>query len=63
MKEAALIAKETSLEDRVLILSDLKDLSEENGQLDAEIVQLIEERAMHEHDLSSYQSVLADSGF
>ena len=62
-KEATLIAKETSIEDRVLVLSDLKDLSEENGQLDAEIVQLIEDRAMHEHALSSYQSVLADSGF
>ena len=62
-KEVALIAKETSTEDRIMILADLKDLSEENGQLDAEIVHLIEERAMHEHALASYEAVLADSGY
>ena len=62
-KEVALIAKETSTEDRIMILADLKDLSEENGHLDAEIVHLIEERAMHEHALASYEAVLADSGY
>ena len=50
-------------EDRILILADLKDLSEENGQLEAEIVRLVEERAYNEQALASYEAVLADSGF
>lgn len=63
VKEAALIAEETTTEDRVLILADLKDLAEENGQLEAEIVQLIEDRAVHKRELASYEAMLADSGY
>lgn len=61
--EAALIARETSVEDRVLLLADLKDLSERTGQLEAEIVDLVEERAISEQRLQSYETILADSGF
>jgi len=61
--EVALIAKETTVQDRVLLLADLKDISERIGQLEAEIVDLVEERAMHEQQLASYQSVLADTGY
>lgn len=61
--QAALIASETTPQDRILLLADLKELSEEQGRLEAEIVDLIEERADHEHDLQSYEAVLADSGY
>lgn len=61
--EAQLIAAETSPQDRLLALADLKDLSEEAGRLDAEIVGLIEERVDHERALESYEALLADSGY
>ncbi len=62
-KQAELIADETTVQDRVLLLSDLKELSERKGQLEAEIVDLIEDRAHHEAELASYESMLADSGY
>lgn len=62
-KEAALIAGDTSTEDRVLILADIKDISERTGELETEIYALIEDRAVLEQDLASYQAVLADSGY
>ncbi len=61
--EAELIAKETTVQDRVLLLADLKDMSERIGQLEAEIVDLIEERAISEQQLAQYQAVLANSGY
>jgi hypothetical protein len=61
--ESVLIAKETTMQDRVLLLADLKDMSERIGQLEAEIVDLIEERAISEQQLASYQAVLADTGY
>jgi hypothetical protein len=62
-KEAALIAKETTTQDRVLLLADLKELSESNGQLEAETYELIEDRAMYEQQLQSYEATLANSGY
>lgn len=61
--ESVLIAKETTMQDRVLLLADLKDMSERIGQLEAEIVDLVEERAISEQQLASYQAVLADTGY
>jgi len=61
--EAQLIGAETTIENRVLLLSDLKELSERSGQLDAEIAELIEERAISEQQLAAYQAVIADAGF
>lgn len=63
VNEAALIAGETSVEDRVLILADIKDISERTGEIETEIYALIEDRAVYEQQLASYQAVLADSGF
>ena len=62
-KEAALIADETTVQDRVLILADLKELSERKGQLEAEILDLVEDRVLHEQQLASYEAMLADSGY
>lgn len=61
--EASLISPETTMENRVLLLADLKEYSERTGQLEAEIDGLIEERAIHEQQLAAYQAMLADSGF
>lgn len=62
-KEAQLIAVETSVQDRILIVGDLRELNERTGQLEAEIVGLVEERAFHEQQLSEYEQVLADTGY
>jgi hypothetical protein len=61
-KEAELIDKETATEDRILLLADLKDLSERTGQLESEIYLLIDERARYSEQLESYQAGLADTG-
>jgi hypothetical protein len=61
--EAALIDRDTSTEDRILLLADLKDLSERTGQLESEIYLLIDDRARHEEQLASYQAALANSGY
>ena len=61
--EALLIGADTTIEDRVLLLADLKELSERTGQLEAEIAELIEERAIFEQQLTAYQAVIADAGF
>ena len=62
-KQAALIAAETSVEDRVLILGELKRISEEQGELEAEIEQLVDERARHETALAEYESTMAGYGY
>ncbi len=58
-KEAALISVDTAMEDRVLILADLKRLAEEQGELEAEIDVLIAERADHEAALAEYETTVA----
>lgn len=62
-KEAQLIARETLVEDRILILADLKELAERTGQIEAEIEQLVDERARHEQELQSYETMLASAGY
>jgi hypothetical protein len=62
-KGVALVAPDTPTEDRIRIVADLKNLAETNGQLEAEIDQLIHDRAGHEHELESYEAILADSGY
>ena len=61
--EADLIATETTVQDRILLLADLKDLAERSGQLDAEIAGLVEDRAAFRQQLASYEAVLADTGY
>lgn len=62
-KEAALISSETTTEDRILLLADLKELSERKGHLEAEIVDLYEQRARHQVELDNYQVAAADFGY
>lgn len=62
-KEALLIAEETTIQDRVLLLADLKELSERTGELEAEIEVLIQERSAHEYELADYESTVSAYGF
>ncbi|MGB5721025.1 MAG: DUF2799 domain-containing protein [Woeseiaceae bacterium] len=63
LKEAALISDETTTEERVLLLVDLKDHSERTGQLEAEIQDLYEQRAYSQAELDNYQVALLDYGY
>lgn len=62
-KELALISDETSAEQRVLLLSDLKELSERKGELEEEIRNLYDDRARYRVDLENYQLIVADMGY
>jgi len=62
-KEAAVIAEDTTTENRVLYLADLKRLSERTGELDAEIEQLIYDRARYANELDNYQRTVAAYGY
>jgi hypothetical protein len=59
--QAALIASDTSVQDRVMLIAELKDLSERKGELESEIDVLISELANHERDLTAYESTLASN--
>ena len=61
--EARIISPETTNEDRVLLLVDLKELSERTGELEAEIDMLVADRARHEQDLSHYEQTVAAHGY
>ena len=62
-KEAALIDSETTMEERILLLADLKELSERTGKLEAEIQDLYEQRARHQVELDNYQASVVDYGY
>ena len=62
-KEALLISEETTTADRVLLLADLKRLSERTGELESEIDALIADRARHEQNLYQYEQTVSDYGY
>jgi len=61
--EAGVIATETTVQDRVLLLADLKRFAARTGQLESEIDRLIESRGIYEQQLASYEAVLADTSY
>ncbi|MDA0992863.1 MAG: DUF2799 domain-containing protein [Proteobacteria bacterium] len=61
--ELGLISRETTTEDRILLLAELKDLSERTGQLEAEIVGLVEDRAVYEQQLAAYEQTIANASY
>ena len=61
--EAILISAKTTTEDRVLLLADLKRLSERTGELETEIEALIADRARHEQDLQHYEQTVTAYGY
>lgn len=54
--EVGLISDETTAEQRVVLLNELKDLAERTGELESEIEQLIADRARIEQELQYYES-------
>ena len=58
-KEAELISEDITVQDRVLLLADLKELSERIGELEAEIESLVADRARYEHELRDYEQTVA----
>jgi hypothetical protein len=62
-KEALLIAAETTVEDRVLLLADLKRLSERTGKLEVQIKMIIADRAQFEQELQNYERTVAAHGY
>jgi len=62
-KEALLISPETTTEDRILLLADLKQLSERRGELEAEIEVLVADRARLESELRHYEQTVAALGY
>lgn len=62
-KEALLIGAETTTEERVLLLADLKRLAERTGELETEIELLIADRARSEQELRHYEQTVAAYGY
>jgi Protein of unknown function (DUF2799) len=58
-----IIAKETTQEERILLLADMKDRAERTGKLEAEIKDLYEVRAHARAELEHYQIVVVDLGY
>ncbi|MDH3613793.1 MAG: DUF2799 domain-containing protein [Gammaproteobacteria bacterium] len=61
--ELALISEQTTTDERIALLVELKDLSERTGQLESEIKQLIADRARYEQDLQYYEQTVAAYGY
>lgn len=59
----ALISAETTTEERVLLLADIKDLSERSGQVEAKIQGLVAERARLQTELQHYEATVAAYGY
>jgi len=62
-RDAALISDESTQEERVHALAELKDIAERIGQLEAEIQSLYEIRARSQVELEHFQAVVADMGY
>lgn len=62
-KEAALIRRETTTEQRIILLAELKDLSEDKGRIESEIQDLYEQRARYQVELDNYQASVVDYGY
>ena len=61
--EAALISADTSTEERILLLADIKEMSERTGQVEAEIQGLIADQAHYETELHQYEQSVAAYGY
>jgi hypothetical protein len=62
-KEAELISEDVTTQDRVLLLADLKELSERTGELEAEIEELVADKARYEYELQDYEQTVAAYGY
>lgn len=58
-KEAELISDGIPTQDRVIILAEVRDLSEQRGQLESEIDRLLYDKGHQQAELDAYQASLA----
>lgn len=58
-REAQLIADDTTAQNRILAIADLKELSERIGELEAQIEELIRDRVQYENELADYEQTVA----
>jgi outer membrane murein-binding lipoprotein Lpp len=61
--ELLLINSETTTDDRVALLAELKELSERKGKLKSDIKTLVADQARLEQDLQYYEQTVADLGY
>ena len=61
--QAELISDDVTPQDRLLLLTDIKELAERSGELEAEIEQLVADKARHEHELEDYEQTVAAYGY
>jgi uncharacterized small protein (DUF1192 family) len=61
--QAELISDDVTPQDRLLLLTDIKELAERSGELEAEIEQLVADKARHEHELKDYEQTVAAYGY
>ncbi len=59
--EAALIAAETTAEERVLLVLDIKEIAERQGAVESQLLDLERERAVRAQALAQYRHTLARS--
>ena len=62
-REAALIAKDTPTEERIIILAELKDLAERTGEIETELDNLVADRAAAQVELRNYEQQIAEYGY
>ena len=58
-KQAELISDDVSTQDRIMLLADLEDLSKRTGELEAEIEELVADKARYEYELRDYEQAVA----
>lgn len=58
-----LVSEKMTTEERILLLADLKNMSERSGQLETEIKTLYADRAQFEQELQYYEQTVADHGY
>ncbi len=60
--QAGLIAPDTTVEDRIQLVADLKNFSEDKGNIETAIIALNRDQVRAERDLRDYQDYLAVNG-
>ncbi len=60
---ATIVAIETTREQRIFLLAEIKNLAERSGELEAEIEELYHVRAQAQAELDNFQLVVADMGY
>jgi cell division protein FtsB len=63
IREGLLISDDTTKEERVELLAELKELSEDKGEIELRIKQLIDERARRQYDVTLYEQEVAEYGY